>query len=265
MRRISLGQLATSRLSSIPALVGRRLLASEGAVSTSAPARRPERAYAGRSRTRSHPREAELLPGTPRAGMSAIIWRVETSSRQVTAAIRRHVWSHARNHGFEDSGRNVWRRHDDRIEVIAFWSLGSYNAEVMRTTSFSFKIGLGVWLDYASSLGIERPARDDSTFRPKEEECPIRRSLRSRATTVARDQAIWHVNPDGSNLEFATVLAWEAIEQEGLPWFARFASPLEVLRTICEDAEDMAGTWGLGNLGSPAREHLKTQVEAYAR
>ena len=76
---------------------------------------------------------------------------------------------------------------------------------------------------------------------------------------------VWSMTHDADEVEDAIHAALRAIREDGLPWFDRFTDPREVLRTFREDEQDMEGTWGFGNPGSPARSELIETAETYLR
>jgi hypothetical protein len=76
---------------------------------------------------------------------------------------------------------------------------------------------------------------------------------------------IWFIDKDGMFLEPAVFDAANVIANDGLPWFDRFASDSEVLRTLLQDKETNEGTWGFGANPSPHRSYLTGYVALFQK
>jgi hypothetical protein len=177
-------------------------------------------------------------------------------SRVINRRISQIVWPELRRHGFETSGRSAWRSSRGKTDVVTFWALGNYAAGVYRTTPFSFKVQLGIWLPYVVAWDTTDEANGEPQ-RPDESACPLRRSLLPpEHLRRGNDAAVWHLAEHGGDIESVVDSAGHAIKTEGMPWFARFEDPQEVLRTFQDDDENMYETWGFGRKGSPVRERF---------
>lgn len=197
------------------------------------------------------------------------------NSSFVTRRIKSLVWAELGPLGFEAEGKNAWRSRGDSVEVISFWALGSYNAGVFRVTPHSFQLHLGIWLDYARPSIVLGGRADNipDPDHPDEAACPLRRKLRSRQPAepdssrpkFAGVEPIWALSDEPDEVDRAVCLALDALREDALPWFERFADPREVLRTLREDPQDMEGTWGFGNPGSPVRLELIEATHRYLK
>jgi len=72
---------------------------------------------------------------------------------------------------------------------------------------------------------------------------------------------IWFVRSGGSNLQEIVEAALDLLLSEGLTWFASLNGVERMLATARHAPEDMDGTWGMGNIGSPHRRELIEALE----
>ena len=201
-------------------------------------------------------------------------------SRVVNRALRQVVWAALQPLSFtRRTQRTAWRDWPDSIQVVNFQSFNSYAADVMRTTSFSFAVNLGVFYPaIAEKAAVARFIKDQS--RPAESHCHARKSLakgmsqpdelapprsfdpRSSPTAgrwVDRPD-VWFVQPDGSNLSLVISDALARILEIGLPWLERLSDLSEARRHFREVADTYQDRGVLnehygGTLGSPSRLH----------
>lgn len=177
-------------------------------------------------------------------------------SSVVNAELRRQVRPVLKAAGFTRfTERNAWRYSDGRIDVVNFQSFNSYLAEGIGSTTYSFSVNLGCAF-------TRLPSRTAFKIRggqpvPAEHECDVRRHLQK--TLEQRELPrpdVWYVDERGVYLMPAVLDATHALVNQGLPWFERFASYEELLRTLLEDGESMEIAWGFGNQPSPIRAFL---------
>lgn len=183
-------------------------------------------------------------------------------SKIVSAGIRSEVRPYVKEAGFSKfTGRNSWRFHDDRVEVINFQSFNSYNAGVIGCTTFSFSVNLGVYFRYIP--GLYTPAREanEPGFKPHEYVCHFRGALhRSFAQPELDRRDIWYIDRNGDYLKKALHDVRMALGRDALPWFDRFSNDREVLRTLLEDDVEMQVLWGFGRNPSPIRHYMTGYV-----
>ena len=184
-------------------------------------------------------------------------------SKVVSAKLRSEVRPFLKEAGFSAfTGRNAWRFHSDRTEVVSYISFNSYNASVIGCTTFSFFVNLGIYFHYIphnfdrSSFDVSNPK-----FRPPEHVCHFRRGLsRSFAQSELERRDIWYIDERGLYLDKAIHDTRIAIARDGMPWFERFSDCEEVLRTLLEDDENMQKLWGFGLNPSPIRHYMTGYV-----
>lgn len=82
------------------------------------------------------------------------------------------------------------------------------------------------------------PKGRDPSVEPQEYECHFRHVLSKRIEQeVMPRRDIWFVEPDGYNLHEVLADARTSLEQEGSPWFARFASLSDVFHLLLEEGD----------------------------
>lgn len=185
----------------------------------------------------------------------------EITNKDVNKVLRELVWPPMKDYGFTHrTQRTAWRDRPDQVEVVTFWSHNAYNAGALRVTTLSFQIMLGV---YPRFWAKDDMPQKNGQLRPQEYLCDFRRMLHTpfKQQETARPE-IWFVRSDGSNLREIVSAAREALLSEGLRWFDSLDGLERLLTTARTSPEDMSGTWGLGNLGSPNRRELVAVLEA---
>jgi len=186
------------------------------------------------------------------------------SSREVNAELRSLVWPELCERGFiERTQRTAWRDHPHSVAVVNFQSFNSYLAQMLDATTFSFAVNLGVRAR-ASSAHREEIKVKNGKLRPGEHQCNVRLVLqRSLDQPELARRDIWYVRPNGSNLTEAVEDARSVLMTIGMAWLDEFSNPERMLQ-FAENEPDgwgpgkklQVGTFGLGNMGSPARLRL---------
>lgn len=187
-------------------------------------------------------------------------------SKIVSAKLRSEVRPFLKEAGFSAfTGRNAWRYHSDRTEVVSYISFNSYNASVIGCTTYSFFLNLGVYFHYIphhfdrTLFNANKPK-----FRPPEHNCHFRGGLsRSFSQPELERRDIWYIDEDGAYLDKAVHDTRMALARDGMPWFERFSESEEVLRTLLEDDEDMQSLWGFGRNPSPIRHYMTGYVSLH--
>ena len=99
---------------------------------------------------------------------------------------------------------------------------------------------------------------------PQDYDCHFRKSLlKTLNQNELTANLIWYIDPEGKYLDPVLMDAKAQLLNEGFPWFLRFDSMDEVLRTLLEDNEGgstKGGTWGFGVNPSPSRSY-KTKLD----
>lgn len=203
---------------------------------------------------------------------------VALDSKVVDRALREHFWPSLRDVGFDRrSGRTAWRDRPGAIQVVNIQSFNSYLADVLGTTTYSFSVRLGVFLEpIAERSRMTRFVRDQT--QPREVDCHVRMTpvkgidqspevlLQAHAqpqngTAPARwkDRSdLWYVLPNGANLDAVAIDAASAVFEQGLRWLDAMSDPREVIRVLRERPDQTAPSgqrfemYG-GALGSPNR------------
>lgn len=199
-------------------------------------------------------------------------------SKVVDRTLVNDFWPALSEAGFTRKGRTAWRRAERTLQVVTVRSFNSYLAAVLGSTTFSFGVSLGVFLDaIADHSRMTRFVRDRST--PREPDCHIRMFLtkgfdqspaallgeyRQLPATPEYGSAwidrpdLWYVLPDGSNLGVCANDARERILEDGIPWLARMSDERAVI-DVLQKRPDQFGERGVileligGALGSPGR------------
>ena len=177
-------------------------------------------------------------------------------SKLVSAELRIQLRPLLKSVGFARfTDRNAWRHADGRIDVINFQSFNSWLAEGLGCTTYSFAVNLGCAF---TSIPRQVPFRlRGGLALPNEWECDLRRGLRKQIDQPEfLRENVWYVDERGRYLMPSVIDVKHVLTDHGLPWFERFADRTEVLRTLLEDADDHAGTWGFGSNPSPMRALL---------
>lgn len=186
-------------------------------------------------------------------------------SRDVSKAIRSTIWPSLRSVGFNSfSTRTAWRNSGFRTDVVNFQSLNSYNASILKCTTYSFGINLGCYFhcvppndNHVVSVG--------KSGQPKPEEylCHFRCSM---AKSLVQDEFprtdIWLVDSKGKNLDQVMSDAELVLGAFGLSWFERFSELRQVLKMLIDIEDDMTPncTWGIGRKGSPIRHYVTAYI-----
>jgi hypothetical protein len=195
------------------------------------------------------------------------------SSREVNAELRAVVWPALREQGFtERTQRVAWRDHPDIVAVVDFWSFNSYTAATMGVTTFSFQVNLGIRA-LCSSNGRSFVKVRDGKLRPREPECDVRRVLWKTIPQAETEKPyVWFVRPDGSNLSEVVEDACSVLLTTGMAWIGEFSDLSRILSFAENEPEEwdaigttITGTWGLGQLGCPARRELIADIRAALR
>jgi hypothetical protein len=186
------------------------------------------------------------------------------SSREVNAALRAHVWPALRERGFTTrTQRAAWSYRTHSIAVVNFQSFNSYVAESMDVTTFSFSVNLGIRALCSSDEQAHLPVKDGK-LRPQESQCDVRRVLWKTIDQPESSRPdVWFLRPDGSNLLAAVEDARSVLLTAGMDWLDEFSNPERLLRFAENEPEEwdaggtlLVGTWGPGQVGSPARRQL---------
>jgi Domain of unknown function (DUF4304) len=191
-------------------------------------------------------------------------------SSVVNKTIRAEIWPFLKSVGFaRTTARTAWRHKPDRVDVVNFQSFNSYNAGVLGITTFSFAVNLGCYLRYIPDQYAE--SRDAHTLReaeprPQEYQCQMRSRLtRSFPDRRSKDNQIWYIDENGSNVSQALHDVRMLLLRDAYPWFERFASPSEVYDILAFAEEDMGQLWGFGRPGSPIRSYYRGYAALAAR
>lgn len=178
-----------------------------------------------------------------------------------------------RDVGFTDRTQRVaWRDHPDCVAVAEFSSFNAYTAAAIGVTTFSFEVHLGIRA-LCSSKGRSFVKVRDGNLRPSEAECDVRRVLWKTIEQPESDKPyVWFVREDGSNLTEVVEDACSVLLTTGIAWIEEF-SDLDRIRRYAEDEPEewdakgttITGTWGPGQLGSPARAQLIADIDAALR
>lgn len=175
-------------------------------------------------------------------------------SKVVNREIKKSIWPALKDAGFEAfTSRAAWRHNQDSIDVVEFQSLGTYNADVMGFTSFSFAVRLGKFLSY---LPPRWPPKEKNGVQlPSEAESQFRRSLECSLASSSTDKNIWPVERDGRNL--AWCIHDVAIQlPNALAGFSQLDDRREVFRVLRDQDEKLSQFWGFGRNPSPIRSYL---------
>jgi len=150
---------------------------------------------------------------------------------------------------------------------VNFQSFNSYLAGSVGCTTYSFAVNLGCYLTYIPyEWGQDRLKQKDGRLLPKEFQCHLRSKLHKTIPQPEfQRKDIWFIDDDGKFLGPAVFDAANIIANDGLPWFDRFASDSEVLRTLLRDRETHGGTWGFGANPSPHRSYLIGYVALFLK
>lgn len=188
----------------------------------------------------------------------------DVTSKDVDRELRRAFWPDLRAQGFTRRiGRTAWQDRDDQVNVVQISSFNSYNAGVLRISTFSFQVLLGV-LPRCRTTG-RTPLRN-GLLAPPEYHCEFRRSLRSRLQPLgSRNPTIWSVAADGTDMASAVEDAHQVVISDGIPWFESLDGVGRMLWTA-ENVENgnTDQTWGMGRLGSPHRVALLADLRKAA-
>lgn len=174
-----------------------------------------------------------------------------------TSAVQKEIWSELgpilRENGFRLEGNTARRFLSTHIDVIGLQWFGPSLAKRVRCTQNSFSVRLGCYFRFIPSLALLKTT--DGEPLPEEAHCQIRKTVfRSFKQPECDRKDIWYVDTTGNSLDEIISRLKNAFEQEALPWFQRFSSLKEALRTIREDAEDDAKAYGFGKANSPMRQ-----------
>ena len=184
-------------------------------------------------------------------------------SKIVSASIRKHIQPSLKEAGFSSfTGRTSWRYHHNRIDVVNFQSVGSYNAEIIGCTSYSFGVNIGSYFLYVPERYPKSPSILKSEKpKPQEHHCHFRGTLQRSFTQqeLAR-RDIWFVDEHAEQLEKCTNDALIALTAVAEPWFDRFQLTTEVLDVLLGADENMADLWGFGKNPSPIRHYMTGYV-----
>jgi hypothetical protein len=199
-------------------------------------------------------------------------------SKVVDAALRRHVWPALKTVGFERrKGRTAWRDRGSAVQIVNIQSFNSYLASVLGSTTFSFSVNLGVFLESIAALSSMAQFVDDRA-RPRVEAGHARKALTKGVDqslpALLRDfneppapleygawidrPDLWYVLPTGTNVDAVTIDACDRLIGDGLGWLDRMSESRELLGALLE-RPDQFGDRGVmlenygGALGSPSR------------
>ena len=202
---------------------------------------------------------------------------VAMSSKVVDGWLRRQFWPELEAAGFSRrSGRTAWRDVPGAIQVANVQSFNSYLAEVLGSTTYSFSVNLGVFVEAIAERSRMTQFVKVRT-QPLEQQCHVRmspaksidqspevllRELEQDAGTAPvwwKDRSdLWYVLPTGANLDAVVTDAASAVLEQGLPWLDEVSDARAVIRALHErpDRHVPSGEpkvmYG-GSLGSPDR------------
>jgi len=183
-------------------------------------------------------------------------------SRVVNKAIASQIKPLLKEQGFSEfTARSSWRYLDKRIDVVNFQSFNSYLAGGVGCTTYSFAVNLGIYFPFIPFYGVrDCPARN-ARLTPPEYWCHFRnRVLKSIAQKELKRIDVWYIDKLGRYLDSALQDVHHGLINTAFPWFDRFASLPEALRTLSEEKEQTHGTWGFGAKSSPQRSYLTGYV-----
>ena len=178
-------------------------------------------------------------------------------------AVKAQLWPLLKEHGFSRfTARDAWRFHADRIDVVHVQGFSIHDAGYTRRGLDSFSVDLGCHLRYIPSHAGAIREKDGLPL-PQESQCPLRRRIldtRRRPffawlAAPRRQRDVWPAGDRPAELEATLAQVRKGLLEQGLPWFARFAAPQELLRILLAEQEDMERLWGFGNKASPLRSY----------
>jgi hypothetical protein len=177
----------------------------------------------------------------------------QCDSKRVDKGIRQTIRPLLKNAGFnKNRGRNSWRSHDNASCVINFQSFNSYHAELYGCTTFSLAVNAGIFLrDTMTCPWVSDPVPEF----PKEYECHVRMSPHKPLGYVdnCTYKNIWHIDPDGSNIDEAVASIADALTESVLPWLDRHLDPDLLLDRFLNDVDTDETEVFFGMPHSPAR------------
>lgn len=177
-------------------------------------------------------------------------------AKVVDKALRMDVFGFLKEIGFtRRKGLKLWRDHEFFVDIIQFRHFSPYLADGLKTETFSVTIDLGVFFTNTS----RKTKRNGDTPLPDAVDGHFRGNILKHLRQPELERRdIWHINPDGSNLD-AVITDIENVVQKDVPaWFKR-VHDLDVMREILETEgaeivdDDIPILFGFGNPGSPNR------------
>src|SRR4051812_14402367 len=138
----------------------------------------------------------------------------------------------------------------------------------MGATTFSFAVNLGVFALLGDSPEVRGwPVQNEQ--RPQEYQCDVRRVLwKSLDQPELKRRDVWHVRPDGTNVDEAVEDARSVLLTTGMAWLAEFSDLSRILRFYEAEEEEwdppdagvLVGPFGPGRLGSPQRRRVSVAL-----
>lgn len=176
--------------------------------------------------------------------------------QEMKKQVRRGLAEVLKPEGFNSSSIGYFRRNfEQTVHVINVAYYSSLDAVQYNCSHNSFSIEFGIYYDFIPSL--YKPVNNR---RPHITDCPLRRGLHKIMTQPEfPNRRVWCANADLSNWPRLVADATTAI-QFALPWFDHFSNLEIAYEFISKGREDMQGTWGMGNPGSPLRRFFKAYL-----
>ncbi len=179
-------------------------------------------------------------------------------SKVVTRALKAIIHPALKAAQFTNKGRNYWRPTPHVTQVLNIQSFNSYTAEVIGCSTYSFTLNAGVF--YPSSLWL-LPTPTPPPTNPQIWLCQAqRRVLKTVAQRELARRDIWHVRPDGSNLDAVVEDAWAGIRKQALPWLETFSN-IEHALNVFRTQDGSEHEYLSGARVSPARRDITSALE----
>jgi len=179
----------------------------------------------------------------------------KSKNQLVNKAIKSVIFPILYNHGFEAfTSRIAWRFRDDFIDVVEIYSFDRSRADVLKCSTHSFVILLGVYIKVIPPM--YRPKLRANPDRPDSSQCHIWGEIEpSIEFPDCRTKGIWYVDPMASNLDAVFSDALHVIQSQALPWFSHFSNLQDTLEILKSDEYQILKNPLNGRLNSPDRNY----------